>query len=67
MGVYLLSIGSGPLGQLEAGTLVSLGGAAWALALNGAIVIGVAVILLALAPAHRWSGRHWRTEPARHG
>jgi len=66
-GVYQFSIGSTPLGYLESGAVVGLAGAPTALAMNGAIVVGAAAALLALAPAHRWSGPRWRAELAAPG
>lgn len=52
-GVWLLSIGSAPLGNLEMGALVASLGASAALAINGALVVLASLLLLAFAPRYR--------------
>jgi MFS family permease len=57
-GVWVLGVGSAPVGHLEMGFLVTALGAPGALAINGAIVVAAAALLLAAAPGYRWvSGR----------
>jgi MFS family permease len=55
VGVWILGIGSAPLGHLEMGAAAGLLGAPSALLINGALTIASAVTLLALAPEYRWT------------
>ncbi len=55
VGVWVLGIGTGPVGHLEMGSLVAGFGASSALILNGLIVVVAALILLARVPLYRWS------------
>jgi hypothetical protein len=57
VGVWVLSIGSAPLGHLEMGALMALGGVPLALTINGGITVAAAIALLALAPAYRLARR----------
>ena len=52
-GIWVLSIGSAPLGNLEMGALVASLGASAALAINGALVLLAASTLLVRAPGYR--------------
>jgi hypothetical protein len=56
-GVWVLGVGSGPLGHLEMGLLVAALGAPGALLINGAIVVAAAGTLLLRAPSYRWAMR----------
>lgn len=55
MGVWLLGIGSAPVGHLEMGLLIAALGAPIALSLNGAVTLIAAVIFLVRAPEYRWT------------
>ncbi|MBV9172198.1 MAG: MFS transporter, partial [Chloroflexi bacterium] len=57
VGVWVLGIGSAPLGNLEMGSLVATIGAPRALALNGVLVLAGAGLLIAAAPAYRLRSR----------
>ena len=59
LGLWVLGIGSAPIGHLETGLLVSVLGVPQALLINGALVLAAAVALLARAPAYapRWLSR----------
>jgi MFS family permease len=54
VGVWLLGLGSGPIGHLEMGTLTSSVGAPSALLINGSIVLVAALTLQVRAPSFRW-------------
>jgi predicted MFS family arabinose efflux permease len=54
VGVWVLGLGSAPVGHLEIGMLASAFGAPIALLINGALTVGAAAILLAAAPEYRW-------------
>lgn len=54
VGIWVLSIGSAPLGHLEMGLLIAALGAPGALAINGAVTVAAAVALLLVAPSYRW-------------
>jgi predicted MFS family arabinose efflux permease len=57
MGIWVLGLGSAPLGHLEMGALVASVGAPNALLVNGSLVLLAAATLLARAPAYRgWLG-----------
>jgi MFS family permease len=53
VGLWVLSIGSAPLGSLQMGALVAVLGAPAALAINGGLVLAAASLLLVAAPAYR--------------
>jgi MFS family permease len=53
VGLWVLGIGSAPLGNLEMGALVAFLGAPAALAINGTLVLVAAALLILLAPAYR--------------
>jgi MFS family permease len=53
MGLWVLSIGSAPIGNLEMGAMVAAFGAPAALAVNGGLVVLAAIVLLILAPSYR--------------
>jgi MFS family permease len=55
VGVWVVSIGSAPLGHLEMGLLIAALGAPAALLLNGAVTVAAAATLLARAPDYRWT------------
>jgi hypothetical protein len=55
VGVWVLGIGSAPIGHLEMGTLVAALGAPSALLINGLVVVACAIVLLTTAPLFRWS------------
>ncbi len=57
VGVWVLGLGSAPIGHLEMGLLIALIGAPGALLINGALAVIAAATLLILAPAYRWGGR----------
>jgi predicted MFS family arabinose efflux permease len=58
VGVWILGIGSAPIGHLEMGILASVLGVATALLINGSLTIISALILLIRAPSYRW--KSWR-------
>ncbi|HEY3062341.1 MAG TPA: MFS transporter [Chloroflexota bacterium] len=60
MGLWVLGLGSAPLGHLEMGALVSAVGAPSALLVNGALVVTAAAGLLVRAPRYA-PGRRSRT------
>jgi MFS family permease len=53
MGLWVLGIGSAPVGNLEMGTLVATIGAPGALAVNGGLVLAAAALLIFAAPPYR--------------
>jgi predicted MFS family arabinose efflux permease len=53
MGLWVLSIGSAPIGNLEMGAVVATFGAPAALAINGGLVLLAATVLLIRAPSYR--------------
>lgn len=55
VGLWLLSVGSAPIGHLEMGLLVAALGAPLALLINGGLTLTTAVILLAHTPSYRWT------------
>ncbi|MBV9602731.1 MAG: MFS transporter [Chloroflexi bacterium] len=57
VGLWVLSIGSAPVGNLEMGAVVAAFGAPAALAINGGLVLLAAVLLLAGAPSYRVAPR----------
>ncbi len=54
LGIWLLGLGSAPIGLIEMGALAAALGAPLALGLNGAIVTVSACGLIALVPGYRW-------------
>ncbi|HEV8635407.1 MAG TPA: MFS transporter [Chloroflexota bacterium] len=56
-GVWVLGVGSAPVGHLEMGLLVAALGAPGALLINGAVVVAAAGALLLRAPSYRWATR----------
>jgi len=57
VGVWVLGLGSAPVGHIEMGLLVALLGAREALSINGALTVIAALILLARAPSFRLLAR----------
>lgn len=55
VGLWLLSIGSAPVGHMEMGLLVGALGASLALLINGGLTLATAVILLVQQPSYRWA------------
>lgn len=55
VGVWVLGIGSAPVGHLEMGILVAALGASSALMINGALTFAAAALLLVYAPNFRWA------------
>lgn len=57
VGLWVLSIGSAPLGHLQMGGLAFVIGVPSALLINGMLTFGAAAWLLIRAPGYRWWGR----------
>ena len=57
VGLWVLGIGSAPVGNLEMGSMVATLGAPTALAINGALVMAAAALLIIAAPAYRLRSR----------
>jgi MFS family permease len=57
VGVWVLGLGSAPVGHLEMGFLIAMIGAPSALMINGSLAVLSAAILLVCAPIYRWGGR----------
>lgn len=55
VGIWVLSIGSAPVGHLEMGLLIAALGAPGALLINGAVTVAAAALLLVRAPDFRWA------------
>jgi MFS family permease len=55
VGVWVLSLGSAPVGHLEMGVLIAALGAPIALLINGAVTVAAAAMLLVRAPGYRWT------------
>jgi MFS family permease len=53
VGLWVLGIGSAPVGNLEMGALITVLGGPAALAINGALVLTAVVVLALAAPAYR--------------
>jgi MFS family permease len=53
MGAWVLALGAGPIGHLELGVLVGWFGAAAGLAINGGILVGCGLLLMATMPQIR--------------
>lgn len=64
VGIWVLGLGSAPLGHLEMGFVVASLGAPSALLLNGALVVAAAATLLAFAPRYRWTRPAVQPEPS---
>jgi MFS family permease len=60
VGLWVLGIGSAPIGNLEMGALVAGLGAPLALVINGALVVVAAMVLVVTAPAYRQTLIHLR-------
>ena len=56
-GIWVLGVGSAPVGHAEMGFLVAAVGVPLALTVNGAVVVASAALLLARAPTYRWAPR----------
>lgn len=57
VGVWVLGLGSAPVGHLEMGLAATALGAPGALLINGSLVIAAAATLVARAPIYRWVRR----------
>jgi MFS family permease len=55
VGVWVLGLGSAPIGHLEMGMLIAALGAPSALLINGALTVAAAATLLAREPGYRWA------------
>ena len=56
-GIWVVGLGSAPVGYIEMGALISVVGAPVALVINGGLTILSAIALLARAPSFRWNLR----------
>jgi MFS family permease len=54
VGIWVLGLGSAPVGNLEMGALVGAMGSSAGLAINGVLAIASAALLVARAPVFRW-------------
>ncbi len=54
VGIWVLGLGSAPIGHLEMGLLIAALGASGALLINGTLTVIAAALLLAYAPDYRW-------------
>jgi MFS family permease len=61
VGLWVLSIGSAPIGHLEMGALAVVLSVPTALLINGAFTFGAAVLLIVRAPEYFW---RWRKPPS---
>jgi predicted MFS family arabinose efflux permease len=57
VGVWILGLGSAPIGHLEMGAAIGAFGAPTALVINGGLTILSALVLLARVPAYGWRGQ----------
>lgn len=57
VGVWVLGLGSAPVGHIEMGFLIAVIGAPSALMINGFLAVFSAAILLVCVPSYRWRGR----------
>jgi hypothetical protein len=57
VGIWVLGLGSAPLGHLEMGMLVAALGAPIALLINGTLTVAASATLLVRAPGYRWTLR----------
>jgi hypothetical protein len=55
VGVWVLGLGSAPVGHLEMGALAAALGVPAALLINGALTLVAAAMLLLRAPGYRWA------------
>ena len=55
VGLWVLSLGSAPVGHLEMGMLIAALGVPIALLINGALTVAAAATLLVRAPVYRWA------------
>ena len=62
VGLWVLSLGSAPVGHLEMGMLIAALGVPIALLINGALTVAAAATLLVRAPGYRWT-RWARAKP----
>jgi hypothetical protein len=53
VGVWVLGLGSGPVGHLEIGAVMATLGAPSALTINGLLVLAGAIVLVTRTPAYR--------------
>jgi MFS family permease len=58
VGVWVLGLGSAPVGNLEMGALIAAFGVPTALLINGSLTLAAAVVLLVRVPRYRWVS--WR-------
>lgn len=56
-GIWVLGVGSAPIGNLEMGAAIAMLGVSGALLINGALTLVAASTLLAHAPGYRWKLR----------
>jgi len=54
VGIWVLGVGSAPVGNIEMGALIATLGAPGALLINGALAVASAATLLARVPGYRW-------------
>lgn len=54
VGIWVLSVGSAPVGNIEMGSLIGALGAPGALVINGGLALASAATLLARSPHYRW-------------
>jgi len=54
VGIWVLGVGSAPVGNLEMGALIAALGAPGALLINGMLAVASAGVLLARSPHYRW-------------
>ena len=64
VGLWVLSLGSAPVGHLQMGMLIAALGVPIALLINGALTVAAAATLLVRAPGYRWI-RWARARPSR--
>jgi MFS family permease len=57
VGVWILGIGSAPVGHLEMGAVAAILGAPTALLINGTLTILAALALMARVPIYRWGAK----------
>jgi MFS family permease len=55
VGLWVLGLGSAPVGHLEMGVLIAALGVPSALLINGAVTVAAAAFLLARVPDYRWA------------
>lgn len=57
VGIWVLGVGSAPVGNLEMGALIAVLGAPGALVMNGALAVTCALTLVARSSRYRWKPR----------